>query len=342
MNTIVLAVGLILLFPFYLSARPRTDIIELVNGNVINAEILSLSQAYLNVDTDSMGTLKIKWPDVVSITTAFGYVIEDSIGHRYYGTLNPGPDKTMVIATAFGTVSVPMYAVVNIYASYLTVWSRFTGSIDAGYSYTKSSTRSEFTLNGEIKYRSLRWEHEFKVESLLTNANGEKETERDTAALSAMRHLGNRWHAYSIAQYQHNLELGLTYRDSLVGGIARRFIQTNQNTLTVMFGAGYTREDYEGVEATNNAEAGIIAAYEFYKLYSPKIDLSIQFGVSPGLTNGGRVRTEFDTSAKIELIKDFFWSLGAYDSYDSKPPESRDVNQKHDYGVTTSFGYKFD
>lgn len=341
MNKIVLVVGLILLFPFLLHARPKTDIIELANGNVINAEILSMSRAYLSADTDSMGTLQIKWPDVVKITTTYGYVIEDTLGRRFYGTLTPGPDKAMVVATAFGNISIPMSAVVNIYPSFASIWSRFQGSVDAGFSYTKSSSRSQFTLNGDVRYRSIKWEHQLKVESLITNANGEKETDRDTAAFSAMRHLGSRWHVFSIAQYQHNLELGLTYRNSLLGGIARRFVQTNRNTLTVLCGAGYTRENYQDVEPTNNAELGIAAMYQLFKLYSPKLDVSVQFGFNPSLSNEGRVRTELDTTAKVELIKDFFWSFSVYDSYDSKPPGSQDVNQKHDYGVTTGIGYTF-
>ena len=68
------------------------------------------------------------------------------------------------------------------------------------------------------------------------------------------------------------------------------------------------------------------------------MDVIIQFEVIPSLTESGRVRTELSTQSKIELIRDFYWTLSFYDSYDSKPP---DVTVNNDYGVVTGISWSF-
>lgn len=330
----------LLVLPVCLWARPKNDTIVLVNGNRINGEILSMSLSYLSVSTDSMGTVNVKWPDVLRLDSEHAYVVEDSEGNRYYGHLSSDTDKTLQMADPIrGTYRVPMDSVISIYPSSRTLWRRFDGSLDAGYSFTKSSSHHEFNLSGNLRYRSLRWETQATVDSLVSNSSGSTDADRDTVSLSGLRYLGSRWHLFSMFQYQHNLELGLSSRNSIMGGIARRLIQTDRTVLTGLVGAALSHESYTDTPTQDSGEGGLGVRYQFYKLYSPKLDIYTQLIVSPSLTVGGRVRAEFETKSKIELIKDFFWSLSFYDSYDSKPPGTE--GQKQDYGVTTSIGWTF-
>jgi len=48
---------------------------------------------------------------------------------------------------------------------------------------------------------------------------------------------------------------------------------------------------------------------------------------------------EFNTKARIELLKDFFFTLTFYDSYDNQPPAARGVT--NDYGFTTGVSWSF-
>lgn len=331
---------LLLLFPGILLARPKTDSVVLVNGNVITCEILSMSRAYLSLSTDSMGTIEVKWPDVKRLTSEHGFVVEDSQGTLYYGLLSSDADGILQISDSVrGTHRVEMTSVVSIYPSSRTVWRRFDGWLDAGFSYTKSSSRSDFNLSGVLRYQSLKWIAQLSADSLISVSGGSTETDRDTVSLTGLRHLGSRWDAFSMYGYQHNLELGLTYRNSILGGISKRLVQTDRMVFTVLGGVALSREEYTDTTAENNGEGGLGLRYQFYKLYSPKLDISTQWIVSPSFTVSDRVRSEFEIRSKIELIKDFFWSLSVYDSYDSKPPG--ETEQKQDYGVTTGIGWTF-
>lgn len=335
----VIVLALILL-PACLLARPKTDTVTLVNGNLINGEILSMARSYLSVSTDSMGTLDIKWPDVTHLSSRHGYIVEDSAGQRYYGSLSSDTDKVLQITDMLrGTYRVAMTSVIAIHPSSRTLWRRFDGSLDAGYSFTKSSSRSEFNLSSDLRYRSLKWESKLGVESLASSSSGSTDTDRDTLHLSFMRYLGSRWHLFSMYGYAHNLELGLSNRNSFLQGVAHRFVQTDRTVFTGLAGVALLRENYTDTSAANSGEAGLGLNYQYYKLYSPKLDFYTQLIVSPSLTVGGRVRAEFEAKCKMELIKDFFWSLSFYDSYDSKPLGETD--EKHDYGVTTGVGWTF-
>ena len=46
-----------------------------------------------------------------------------------------------------------------------------------------------------------------------------------------------------------------------------------------------------------------------------------------------------DTSFNFEIVNDFFWKLEFYANYDSDPISKEGAST--DYGVTSSFGYKF-
>jgi hypothetical protein len=62
------------------------------------------------------------------------------------------------------------------------------------------------------------------------------------------------------------------------------------------------------------------------------------------LTDFGRVRIEFETRIKYEVLKDFYLGLGLFDKFDSRPPVGNDtVNGaiKNDFGIETTINWRF-
>jgi hypothetical protein len=56
------------------------------------------------------------------------------------------------------------------------------------------------------------------------------------------------------------------------------------------------------------------------------------------LSGRQRVRLELQSAWRYEFLKDFYWSLNGFDSFDSDPPADRKTN---DFGVSFSLGWKF-
>jgi hypothetical protein len=69
------------------------------------------------------------------------------------------------------------------------------------------------------------------------------------------------------------------------------------------------------------------------------MDITTILYAFPSLSTAGRVRLEFDSKLRIEIFKDFYWSLNLYNSFDSEPPTA--TANRNDFGVTTSLGWKF-
>ncbi|MEE8366882.1 MAG: hypothetical protein V3S30_01060 [Thermoanaerobaculia bacterium] len=61
--------------------------------------------------------------------------------------------------------------------------------------------------------------------------------------------------------------------------------------------------------------------------------------VFPSLTESGRVRMEFDASLRREVVKDFYFNLTLFDSFDNEIPV--EGAEKNDWGVITSIGWAF-
>jgi len=58
--------------------------------------------------------------------------------------------------------------------------------------------------------------------------------------------------------------------------------------------------------------------------------------VYPGLSNWGRIRSDINANASLELFKDFFFGLDFYYKFDNQPAEGA---SKSDWGFNTSIGY---
>lgn len=332
--------AMILVIPAVCSAHDKTDVVVLKNGNEITGEILELRRGVLSLSTDSMSTVDIKWRDVQKITSPYRFVVEDTIGIRWEGSLGPASDPgKMCVVSGEQTAVLSLESVVSMYPLSRQVWRRFSGSVSMGYSYTKTSSQTQVNIAANVLYRGIRWEGFADADSLLSTANGETNSDNQSAILGGARYLGTRWYVLAQVQYQHNLGLNLDHRNSTLAVLSRRLIQTNSMLWTAGAGAAYAREKYSGSPTTNEVEGVAGSRFQYFKLFSPKVNIDTQFLYFPSFTTSGRHRIEFNAASNIELINDFYWNLTFYESYDSRPPNLESV--KNDYGVVTGISWTF-
>ena len=90
---------------------------------------------------------------------------------------------------------------------------------------------------------------------------------------------------------------------------------------------------------TSSIEPAFMLTFKKIKYNSPKVDLYTAASVFPSLTESGRVRFQYDLNTKFEIVKDFYFGINFYFSYDNKP---RSITAaKEDYGIIGSLGYSF-
>jgi hypothetical protein len=322
------------------SARDKTDVVILANGDHILCEVMSLSRGMLNVKTDSMSTVDIKWQDVERLTSNQIFTIQDSAGRIYVGSLQAAADGRHVnIVGSRPASNLEHMSIVIMQKLEASRWKRFSGAVDLGYSYSKASDRSQLNFSGDLLYRTERYAGQFTYSSTLGTSKGERDADRSVATLSGSLYFAQKWLAYSQMRNEHNLELQLERRFSFVGGPGYRITQSNKSLITAVGGASLTSETYLGQDTSKNGEGFFLLDAQFFKLYSPKFDIVNQFVFLPNFTTWGRIRTEFNTNLRIEVLRDFFVTLTFYDSYDSKPPLA--TATKNDYGFTTGLSWSF-
>ena len=82
-----------------------------------------------------------------------------------------------------------------------------------------------------------------------------------------------------------------------------------------------------------------LLSYDRFSYDFPKVDVSVAAAGFASLNNGGRYRVELDVRLKRELVKDFYATLRAYESYDNRPPT--EGAWSNDYGITLVLGWSF-
>lgn len=333
----------LVLFLVQLSAvlAANTDKVTLLNGDIITCEIQSLRRGILRVGTDSMGDLDIEWTDVVGITSDQYLLIETVEGTRYFGRLTTSDDPTSIMVRVSVDVEprkLPKAQVVLITPIEEKLRDRLDLDLSLGYSYTKSSDVAQFTFGAHVGYRARKYLLRFDGTSIRTTQQDAPASRTQEAVLDYRYFLKKRWFALAVGGVQENTELGLDLRTFAGGGGGRNVIQTNRTELTLSGSLTASHEvPTEGSDTTDSLEANLGVEYRFFVFKQPKRDVLVQFALIPSLTESGRVRSNFNTRFKLELVKDFFWELQMFVSTDNEPPEG--AVSDSDYGVITAFGY---
>jgi hypothetical protein len=343
----VLTFAGLVLFLVHLSVvlAANTDQVTLVNGDIITCEVQKLERGILRVGTDSMGDLDIEWTDVVAISSDQHLLIETTDGTRYFGKLVSSDDPTLIkVQMGVGDDEharlreVAKAQVVLITPIEEKLRDKLDVDLNLGYSFTKSSDVAQFTFGVHAKYRARKYQLRFDATSIRTTQQDAPPSRTQEAVLDYRHFLKKRWFASAVGGLQENTELGLDLRTFAGGGGGRKLIQTNRTELTLSGALTAAHEvPSEGTDTTDSLEANLGLGYRYFIFKHPERDVLVQFALIPSLTESGRVRSNFTTRFRLELVKDFFWELQLFASTDNQPPEG--AISDSDYGIITAFGY---
>ena len=321
-------------------AQPKLDVVRLANGDHITGEVKNLNRGQLELSTDDVGTLYFEWDKIVSLSAVGQFDVTTTDGRRFLGGLAAGDPKTLVIVEVATRVPLPMIDVATISPIGTSFWKKLDGSLDLGYSYTKSSEVSQLNFNSSTLFRRPAFEARLTASATLT-ANGDEGNRDDRGSIQAsyLRYRGQRLFVASAAGFDSNESLGLLLRSQLALAVGQRLI--NNNRAQLMLAGGIAANDERNVDAdpTQNLEALFTLRQSYYRYDRPKTNVDISFQYYPSLTNWGRQRIQLDASARREVLKDFFLAINMFDTFDSRPP-SPDA-AKNDVGVSFSIGWSY-
>ena len=323
-------------------SAPKTDVVELVNGDHITCEIKALEHNRLKVSTDHMGTVYIEWDKIARLQSTQYLLLERTDGVRYYGQLARGEGEgKLYVDKGDGRPVEPLDVAVVVRAAPIEggdFVDRLDGYLSAGLDFTKANDRKSLDFSGGLSSRSRIREWSVDAWSNITD-DAEQHDERYDVQGNLRRLLPRRNYYQGFAGFARNTELELDFRSLLGAGVGRYFVQTNLTEWQAGAGFAYTHEEYRGGESVDSLEAVLRTDFSVFRYDFPETDIGGSLSLIPSLTESGRYRAEGDVRARYEFVDDLYFELKLYGSYDSEPP-SEDTEQS-DYGFVTSLGYSF-
>jgi len=322
-------------------ARERTDVVWLKNGDRVTGEIKELERGKLRVKTDSMGDVYIEWGDIATFNSVFAFQFELLTGQRFTGSVsNESGAQTITMTTAQQKIELELDSVVRISQIESSFWQRLHGSLSFGYNFTKASDVAQTNLSFSIDNRTEIRKHSLSGSAILTSDQASQSTQSSNLSFDTTRFRSNRWFNLYVAALESNDELGLDLRSSIGAGIGRFLHQTDHSEFALVGGALATYEQLQGQASSQENLEGLLGlGYSRFLYDDPMIDLNVSLLAYPSFTTSGRVRAQLDINLRWELIKDLYWDLTYYNTYDSDPPSGS--LSTNDYGVVTSLGWSY-
>jgi Protein of unknown function, DUF481 len=321
-------------------ARPKTDVVFLDNGDRVTCEIKKLERGKLTIKTDASGTMTLKWSHVVGVRTDYVFQVELQSGARYAGPVDQLEPGRVSVGDDVERMVVETFRVVEMVPIESSILTRMKGSVDAGYDFTQAASATTWSASAEVDYRRPGIEANLSGSSNIHTQEGAEDTNRQNVSLLVQRFFQNRWFVAAVGSGEKSRNQGLDFRGLAGGGLGRKLLQTNRSRISFVAGAAFSKEKFEDrTEFDSNAEIVTAIYAETFRFDSPELDLSGAVSVLPNVTTLGRYRIQANGKAKIEILRNLYWSLTIYESYDSEPRS--ETSRRNDFGVTTSLGWSF-
>ena len=317
------------------------DKIYLKNGDRISGTIKELDRGKLRIKTTTMDTIYIHWLDVESIESNTYLRISSTDGSFTSGRIQKSDmTQSMSVLENGKITNIPAVDVTAMKPLRVDqrFWNRFEGDISAGIDYKKASDILLVNVASGLRLREEKYELDFGFNWNETQRTEDNNSSRADLSGGYTRFLQDRWFWKATAGFERNQELGIDLRTIGSGSVGKYFLQTATMRFEVNAGLAVSTENRTDDTEQNSVEGLFSSSFDLFKLNIPMTRLSANVSVFPGITESDRVRVNTDITLRNEIIRDFFWELSFYSSYDNQPAAGF---EKEDFGVITSLGATF-
>jgi len=304
------------------AAVPKTDVITLINGDVITCEIKEMVRGSLRAKTDHLGTISIKWDKITHLVSHYWFLITLKDGSLIYGQMSESSDEgQLVVNFQEKSTTIPMNQIVEIEPVRYDVWDRFDISAAFGFNWNKGSDVLQSNLDAGVQYKGVIYSWGLSVSGMVTDKGEEDITRRNQSDLYLGREISGQLQGSINAGTSRNDELGVRLRVTGGANLGYYLLRSNHLELMALGGASVNREWASAdADPTNNAEGRLGTQFTLFYLDTPKSDVTLKADYYPSFTDNERWRFEGSVSGRQEIIKDLFIKLEYYESRDSKPP----------------------
>lgn len=326
----------------YASNRLSTDVVYMKNGDKITCEIRSLSQGQLTVKQKyANSTVVLDWLKVDHIESGQRFVVVDTKGHAFSGTLSEAPIDYIIRIDGSPNGQIPHTEVVSIQETGQTFARSLQGDVDLGLSFARSNAQKNLTLQGDLTYLGTKDLASLNISSQFASQKETSDTNETTLKSGFFRELRrSNWYGGGIANFLSSSEQQIDLQATLGGALAIRPIYTNRTNLTLIGGLTYTNQtnasDTTSTTSTHSIDAAAAVQFSTFRFDSTSFDTTVW--VYPGLTTPGRVRMTLNQDIYYKFYRDFYIRGSFYDNFDDRPVVGAPSNN---LGFTSTVGWSF-
>lgn len=331
-----------------LSAREKSDVIVMKNGDKITCEVKSLSSNTLYISVDYiLNTQSLDWTKVDHIDSKQLFLVRTQDGTVYIGTLSTPetpagrPVQISIVEGPGRTITLERPQVVNIDETSTDIRERLNGQLGLGFTYTKGNETSQYNLNSSVGYVEQRWSAGASYNSNLSSSTGTSVSTRNQISLQATRLLPwNNWYVIGITSFLQSSVQGIQLQDTFGGGIGRTVVNTGGTFVSAYGGFAWQQINYQ--ESVIPAETQQVTAALFgtqVKLFRfNKTTLTVSANLLPAVSEPGRVQFNLNTSYYVKLWGKLNWNFTFYGNWDNRPPPGFVGS---DYGASSGLSISF-
>ena len=314
-----------------------TVTIVLKNNDRVIGEIKEMENGVAIVKTDySDSDFKLKWIEINEISTIQSFLIILNNGKRFTSNLKKNDSIGKVSLISHGELQI-VYIIDIVYLRPVekSFFSRFKASISVCFNYTKSDNLKQLTIRSNLDYTNkylMVYRAYNRVTSSQDNTNN---VERTDGNLGMRYFLKIDYFLILSSDFLSNTEQKLNLRLATKFGYGKYFVHNNRTYFGGALGLVWNNENFSDIDNTNQNSLEAFTSLELNMFDIKDFSLLTNLTVYPGITEGGRFRSDFSLDLKYDLPLDFFIKLGGTYNYDNKPVEG---GSKDDYVIQATFG----
>jgi len=328
----------LLLLLIGLSTSAQNDTIRLKNNDILVGEIKSIFTGILTIETSySDKDFKIDFNKVVTLSISRKCIITLTNDRRFYGKIqSENSGGLTIILEDGGSQRFQLDEIIDLVEVKDIFWKRFKGGIDLGFNFTKASNIGQFTISGNINFIDKKWRNNANIDILYSTQDSLTDVKRIGAMVETIRLLPKKWYLLADVSYLSNVDLKGRISPSL--GLGRFIKSTNKLYFGVTLGATVNFENYDDTSLNKtSSEAFLGSKFNMYDFEDFDLQTSIKFYT--GLSEKGRIRTDYNITIKYDLPWDFYIKTEFTLNYDNQPAVT---GTEVDYIFSSGFGYKLD
>jgi len=331
------------------SARDKTDVIVMRNGDRITGEVKQLENGVLKVDLDYVdGTISIDWLKVDRLESTALFLVQLQDGSVFTASIVkretiPGtPVKIEIQPAGRESMTIERSQVVTMTQTSESVWQRLSGSVTLGATYSKGNSTTQYNIGSDLDYLETRWGARATYGSTLSSSTGAPTATRNSVDLLGYRLLPwkNYFYAGTAGLLQSSVQ-GIERQTNVGISIGRFLRNTNRLRFSVLGGLGWQRANYvasTGPNPVQNTGVALISS-NLQVFRFKKTRLNIDAAMAPALTpQTGRIFSKVNAAYYLKLFGEVDWNLSFYGNWDTRPPNHF---ASSDYGSSTGLSWTF-